>query len=471
MSPERRAQREGAASGALLGAVGGVVAFAGGSALLVIAPATAAALAGVAGTAVAALAAGVWAGSPPHAAEAESRSRLTARWIGAGVAVGVAGLFALLWAVLGPRLGGWGRLPGPLLLLAAPLYAIGLVFPALVRSVEETHDDPDEGRPSIGAPTLAAALAGFAAGTVLAGVFLLPRFAAGPLLFAAAAVLTWPLLWPRRASPRSVHELVWEEETPFGMLHVVDTVFPGERQPERRLYLNDEVESGELVRGGAPTLAYVAAAERWLAEITPRGGRYLLLGGGAYTLPRRLAERDPAARITVGELDPEVTRVAQRFFGLRPEHGIRALHGDARALLNGAEPGSYDRIYLDVYDGREAVPYPLLTREAWLAAGRALRPGGVVALNLIGVASGEGARRFWSAVRTATDALPSVALYHHLGPDFPDPQNFLLAAAPDPAFVFPDRAGPFERWAPSSWPEWGATLVFRDRFPDGAAAG
>ena len=40
-----------------------------------------------------------------------------------------------------------------------------------------------------------------------------------------------------------------------------------------------------------------------------------------------VAEGDPSARITVVELDPEVTRVAYRFFGLRPEHGIATVHG------------------------------------------------------------------------------------------------------------------------------------------------
>src|SRR3546814_16632537 len=54
----------------------------------------------------------------------------------------------------------------------------------------------------------------------------------------------------------------------------------------------------------------------------------------AYTLPRRVAERDPRAAITVVELDPEVTKAAYLYFGLRSEHGIRSVHGDARAFLS-----------------------------------------------------------------------------------------------------------------------------------------
>lgn len=469
LSPEQRAKRQGAAQGALLGAVLAVVSFAGTDVLLAGAGTSLAAVAGATATGIAALAAGIWAGVPAADDTGGAAERLAPRWIAAGVAVGAAGMFALFSAVLGARLGALGKVLGPLLLLAAPAYTVGLAFPSLVTWIEEFYDD-GSGESALDAafPILVGALAGFAIGTVLAGMVLLPMLAPGPLLLAVGAALTSSLLWPRSEPPRSTHNLVWQEETPFGTLHVVDTIFPGGRQPERRLYLNDEVESGELTRGGAPTLAYVAAAERWLAQITPRGSRYLFLGGGAYTLPRRVAERDPSAQITVGELDPEVTRVAERFFGLRPEHRIRVLHGDARALLDAAETAGYDRIYVDVYDGREAIPYALLTREAWGAAGRALRPGGVAAMNLIGVATGAGARRFWSAVHSAAEALPSVVLYHHLGRDFPDPQNFLLAASPEPGFEFPAHAGGFERWDRDTWPASRGTTVFRDRFGERA---
>src|SRR3546814_6524650 len=76
----------------------------------------------------------------------------------------------------------------------------------------------------------------------------------------------------------------------------------------------------------------------------------------AYTLPRRVAERDPRAAITVVELDPEVTKAAYLYFGLRSEHGIRSVHGDARAFLSRTDDESeFDRIYVDVYGGQESL--------------------------------------------------------------------------------------------------------------------
>src|SRR5690606_18701013 len=121
-------------------------------------------------------------------------------------------------------------------------------------------------------------------------------------LLGAAAVLMAPLLRHPRMEPLAREQLLHEVDTPYHTLRVTEVVHPGDRQPERRLYLDGEEESGELVRSGAPTLAYIAAAEAWLSERSARGGEYLFLGGGAYTLPRRVAERDPSARVTVVEL-------------------------------------------------------------------------------------------------------------------------------------------------------------------------
>ncbi|MBV9772679.1 MAG: hypothetical protein JO040_01940, partial [Gemmatimonadetes bacterium] len=49
--------------------------------------------------------------------------------------------------------------------------------------------------------------------------------------------------------------------------------------------------------------------------------------------------------------------------------------------------------------------------------------------------------------------------------DYPERQNFLLAASPEPGHRFPERAGSFERWPRAEWPGWEGTTVFRDRFP------
>ena len=180
-----------------------------------------------------------------------------------------------------------------------------------------------------------AVLVGAAAGAALSGLFLLPAISPGPLLLGVGALLTFPSSFRarRRGAADGGERLLHQEETAYGTLRVTQIVHPGGgRQPELRLYVDDEIESGELERSGAPTFAYVAAAERWLRGRRRTARSYLFLGGGAYTLPRRDGGGRSPARITVVELDPAVTRIAYRWFGVRPEHGIESMHGDARAV-------------------------------------------------------------------------------------------------------------------------------------------
>lgn len=450
----------------LLGAALAVIAFTGGTLMLYEARGAMPAAGGLLATFAAALAAGLWAGAPVDDPERPPAGR----WVLACIAIAVAGVIATAWRMLeGERMGGPARALGLLFIIGIPVYTAGYLLPGLF-AWESSSGEEEDGEVDPGAsPTsfVVALLGGLAAGAALAGLVLLPRIAPGTLLLGTAAVLAFPLAYPRRArGPGTERTVLMNEQTPFGTLEVVEIVYPGKRQPERRLYQNGEIESGELVRTGAPTFAYIAAAERLFGEMEGPALAWLFLGGGAYTLPRRIAERDPHARITVVELDPEVTRAAYRWFGLRPEHGVHTIHGDARMVADGLPDATFDRVFVDVYDGTETTPYPLVTLEAMRGLARLLRPGGVVAMNVIGVAKGDGDRRFWSTVRTAREAFGSVRLYYHLGRDFPDRQNFLVVASPDADVRLPAAAGTFEHWAEADWPRLAGTVVFRDRFAD-----
>ncbi|MQA89594.1 MAG: hypothetical protein GEU90_05100 [Gemmatimonas sp.] len=412
---------------------------------------------------------GLWAGAPEAARET---IRLRQRWLSAAAACAVAGAFATtstLYQQFYP--GPWWRVGGLIVAVALPVYTLGLLTPHLLNWAERwlDRDEVDLGPWGGLGPVVIGGFTSVAAGALLAGFLLLPILTPGSLLVSASLLLLVPhllrdpALGPARE--REIHRTV----TPYGSLRVADILYPGERQPERRLYLNGEEESGQLVRSGAPTLAYIAASETWLAETTKPGASYLFLGGGAYTLPRRIAERDPRAELTVVELDPEVTRIASRYFGLKPQHRVTTVHGDARSFLDHEGFGPFNRIYVDVYAGRESLPYSLVTREAAGALARKLGADGIAAVNLIGNLMGEERRQIWSVVRTFAEVFPEVVVYTHLGRDFPDRQNLLLALAHEPDRQLPHRAGYFEAWRRDEWPSLDGTTVFTDlRSPEPA---
>lgn len=411
-----------------------------------------------------AFAVGLWVGAPDAGAENPS---VHDRWLAAGAltAVGATfGTFTALYANLFPSFP-W-KVGCLLLSVAVPAYAIGRIPVALVARMARDLDNED-GDPALVGRVVAgvvtpALLAGFVAALLLAGFAIADGWSPGSVMMLAAVALLVPRLFRLPVTVEPEEMLLAEVGSPLGVWTVTEIVYPGERQPERRLYLNEEEESGEMTRSGAPTLAYVAAAEHWLVSSTPPAADYLFLGGGAYTLPRRIAERDGSAGITVVELDPEATRLAQQFFGLKPHHRIRSIHGDARAYLETAATGSVDRIYLDVYGGREMTPYSLVTREAVTRVAEVLRSGGVMGMNVIGTLGGAEAVQFWSVIRTFSDVFPVVDLWAHRGRDFPDPQNFLLVASMEPVERMSLTIGTFEHWPREEWHAEENAVVFHD---------
>jgi len=458
--------RSTAVRGGLAGAALGAIGLGGAVVVLVQTPGGLRDAAVLVSTILLSLGVGIWAGAPEA-----GRDLLPVRdrWLAAAALTAVSGSFSTFGTIYQQIYPGpWWGTASLVIVVAVPVYAVGMLLPVLLEWAERLAEHEVEGGggwPAL-APLGGAVLAGGVLGVLLSGVLLLPRWSPGSVIMAASATLLLPLLLPDpdRLSPREA--LLAQVISPFGSLRVVEVVFPGERQPERRLFLNDEEESGELVRSGAPTLGYIAAAESWLTSTTPRGASYLFLGGGAYTLPRRMAERDPLAAITVVELDPEITRLAYRYFGLEPHHRITSRHGDARTFLARGDDTRYDRIYLDVYSGRETLPYSLVTVEAARDILRKLRPGGLAGINLIGSVDGPENVQLWSIIRTYAEVFPGIIVYTHLGRDFPERQNVLLSLSGEPAPDPPAAAGMFELWPREEWPSPAGTTVFRDLLPE-----
>lgn len=445
----------------LVGWAWGVSGFAGGSLVLAQSPGVRDATVMIA-TSVVGFCVGLWAGGSDTD---RNPLPLRDRWLAAAALVAVAGAFGTFSTLYRPLLpdAPW-PVVGLILAVAIPAYALGLIPPLLLVWTDRlVPEDAGELSPANIPGTLTIALlSGGALGVVIAGAVVLPAWNPSTLLMVAALSLLIPLAVPAPGTSISTESLIFEAVTPIGTWRVTDVAFPGERQPERRLYLNDEEESGQLVRSGAPTLAYIAAAEQWLAFSTPPGAEYLFLGGGAYTLPRRIAERDGNARIVVVEIDPEAQRIAHRYFGLAPHHRIQSIFGDARAFVESVESDRFDRVYVDVYAGLELMPFSLLTREAAQLIRRALRPDGMVGINLIGTTVGDVNRQIWSIVRTYAEVFPEIALYTHLGRDYPDRQNLLLVAAEHSRRTLPPVAGTFDIWPRDEWPTVEGVIVFRD---------
>jgi spermidine synthase len=108
-----------------------------------------------------------------------------------------------------------------------------------------------------------------------------------------------------------------------------------------------------------------------------RRGEALLVGLGGGAAARAL--RRQGWKVEAVEIDPAVTRVAERHFGFRPRV-VPVTHADGRRFLAASER-RWDFILFDAF-GSSSIPFHLVTEEAFALARSRLAADGVLALNL-----------------------------------------------------------------------------------------
>lgn len=134
--------------------------------------------------------------------------------------------------------------------------------------------------------------------------------------------------------------------------------------------------------------------------------RYLLLGGGGYTMPRYLENAYPAdkAIIDVVEIDPMVTQVAKTHMGLGLNTRVTSYNLDARQYLaeRSVNERKYNIIQADAFNDF-SVPYHLTTREFGALVKQHLTEDGVYLVNMIDGGDAEFAR---ALIRTVSVNFP-----------------------------------------------------------------
>jgi spermidine synthase len=169
--------------------------------------------------------------------------------------------------------------------------------------------------------------------------------------------------------------LLHEDESLYQYIEVV------QKDSVRRLYLNEGIavhsvwRRDEVLTGGIwdTFLAVPPLVGRPVEQVA-------ILGNAGGTVARAYGRFYPRAHIDGVELDPAVTKVGRRYFGLGDNPLLDVHDADARPFLRRTDE-RYDLIIVDAYRP-PYVPFYLATREFFRLARERLRPGGVIALNV-----------------------------------------------------------------------------------------
>lgn len=232
-----------------------------------------------------------------------------------------------------------------------------------------------------------------------------------------AAVVALGLLAPHSAAARSYYEegggtLLFSTDSQYMSIEVRD--IPKPDGMERQLIMDGLIHNRyDLADPDVLRYEYERIFEsltRYPAGPGHRPLSTLTVGGGAMIFPDYLSRHFPGSRTDVVEIDPEVIRVAEEYFGARTGNGLTVYNTDGRNYVNYARgtKRQYDIVYLDAFTSF-SIPAHLTTREFAADVRSILKPDGYVVANCIDVYT---IGRFISAyIRTLQAVFPSVTVY------------------------------------------------------------
>lgn len=195
--------------------------------------------------------------------------------------------------------------------------------------------------------------------------------------------------------------------------------------PVQTLYL-DHLQASvvDVTRPTEALYGYPALYAKLIDALYPPGSRLdsFVIGGGGYVVPRWL-EAHYGGRVTVDEIDPEVTRVAEEYLGLKPSRRMTILARDGRQALASYPASTFGAVFGDAFDDYE-VPFQLTTREFAQLVSDRLNPNGVFLMDVVDGVHYDFLR---SEIRTLREVFPYVGLISQDGAWPPDGTRHLYA--------------------------------------------
>lgn len=141
----------------------------------------------------------------------------------------------------------------------------------------------------------------------------------------------------------------------------------------------------------------------------PKARDVLLFWGAAYSYPKSFVAAYPDKKLSVVEIDPDITKVARRFFWLKDYINLEIFHQDARVFLNTTKK-KFDVILWDAFGSFYSVPYQLTTKEVAQKKYNILSDNWIVIVNLIGALDWKKSLFILSEYKTYASVFPEVFL-------------------------------------------------------------
>ena len=345
---------------------------------------------------------------------------------------GISVLFlCLLNLLLLPILGyGLSIVSGPLIfsviLFFFPGFLLGMLSPFAIKLQEMRL--PKKGIGSTTGEIFFWSTLGSIFGSLGAGFVLIPHFGINQIIFSVGIILTslglFPLIQLGLGKKSTLVAILFIITAGFlinyiSSLHGNDIVYSHDGVYEKitiydgkynkkptRFFQQDRSSSGAMFLDSNELVYDYTKYYNLYQVFKPDIRQALIIGGGAYSIPKTLLAELPKAHIDVAEIEPSLFELGKKYFKVKDDPRLKNYVEDGRRLLHDTDK-KYDLIFSDVYYSLFSIPAHFTTQEFFKIAKDKLGKNGIFIANLVGDLSGAKPSLFLSEARTFKYVFPN----------------------------------------------------------------
>ena len=297
---------------------------------------------------------------------------------------------------------------------------------------------------------------GSIAGSFLAGFFLIPHFGTSKIIvgsgillcligflgmiflkdfrrlkflfFPFIFVLFFSLLTFFLQNPPSI---IFQKDGVYAQITIEETEIKGKKA--RVLRFHNHLEGAVFLESDDLPFEYTKYYVLYKI-VNPNAEKALFLGGGAYSLPRKiLLEENKIKKVEVAEIEPSLFQLAKEYFRLPEDERLFNFISDGRRFLKETKE-KYDLIFVDAYSSLYSIPVHMTTKEFFSLARDKLSENGVILMNIIGKLEGKGNLLLLSIFKTFNSVFKNSYLFAVKSPEEKDTQNFIILGLKDDTY-------------------------------------
>lgn len=218
------------------------------------------------------------------------------------------------------------------------------------------------------------------------------------------------------------NDLVYSRNGLYEKLTIVDGLYEGK---PTRFFLQDRSSSAAMYLKSDELVYDYTKYYSIYKILKPELKNILVIGGGAYSIPKAFLNDLPNANVDVSEIEPSLYSLAKQYFRLSETSQLKNYTEDGRRLLRDTDK-TYDLIFSDVYYSLYSIPAHFTTEEFFRLAKSKLSPDGIFMANLIGSLDNDTPSLTFSEIKTFKNVFENSYFFAVDSPSQTEAQNIIV---------------------------------------------